>query len=92
MDTRCISSDGFNAKLTGNQVKFIRMVIGESQAKFAKRFAMSSASIFRLEAKGDVVCTGPDIILIEALAKQFSITVPEQLMRSPAEEVSEATS
>lgn len=86
MLTNRITSDGFEAKLTGDQVKFIRMVIGESQAKFAKRFALSSASICRLESKGYEICTGPDIILIDMLARQYAITVPDQPIRRPADE------
>ena len=68
------------ARLTGNQVKFIRTVLGESQAKFGKRLAISSASVFRLEAKGDAECVGPEIILIDQLVKRYGITVPDRVM------------
>ncbi|CCF19101.1 protein of unknown function [Pseudorhizobium banfieldiae] len=76
-------NDGFQVKLTGDQVKFIRNVLGESQAKFAKRFAISSATMWRIEDKGPEECTGPEIILIDQLAKRYSMPVPDVLMRRP---------
>ncbi|RBO90459.1 hypothetical protein DFR47_11320 [Pseudochrobactrum asaccharolyticum] len=69
-------------KLTGNQVRFIRTILGESQAKFAKRFAISAASVFRIEAKGDDEMTSPEIILIHQLAVRYNIAIPERLPRS----------
>lgn len=76
-------NDGFQVKLTGDQVKFIRTVMGESQAKFAKRFAVSSGTIWRLEDKKSEECTGPEVILIDQLAKQYSIAVPDVPIRRP---------
>lgn len=71
--------NGSEIQLTGNQVRFIRNVVGESQAKFSKRFAVSPATIFRLEAKGDGICTGPDIILISQLYERYKIVPPGTL-------------
>lgn len=67
-------------RLTGDQVKFIRTVLGESQAKFAKRIDVSSATVFRIENKKEELCSGPEIILIDQIAKRYGITVPDRLM------------
>lgn len=80
-----ISTDGTETTLTGDQVKFIRTAMGESQEKFAKRFSVSQPVIHRIERKGAQACTGPEIILISMLAKQFCIFVPDQPIRRPAE-------
>ena len=77
------ANDGFQVKLTGDQVKFIRTVMGESQAKFAKRFVISSATMWRIEDKGPEDCSGPEIILIDQLAKQYAIAVPDVPIRRP---------
>lgn len=76
-----IGENGYAAKLTGDQVRFIRMTLGESQATFAMRFAVQQPVIFRMEKKREEVQQGPLIILINMLAKQFAIEVPEQPIR-----------
>ncbi|EUB97248.1 hypothetical protein PMI07_000824 [Rhizobium sp. CF080] len=77
-----VKENGYEAKLTGDQVRFIRTMLGESQATFAMRFAVQQPVIFRLEKKRTVE-QGPIIILIDMLAKQFSIEVPEKPIRRP---------
>lgn len=84
MDAIAILADGYSVRLTGDQVRFIRSVLNESQEAFGKRFAVTQPIIYRLEKKRDPQ-TGPLIILINALAKQYAIQVPEEVIRkSPA--------
>lgn len=63
--------------LTGDQVRFVRTIMRESQAQFARRFAVSSGTIYRIEAKGNQLCRGPEIILIQMLADQHGLQIPE---------------
>lgn len=81
MEINSDRTDTVLPKLTGDQVRFIRTVLGESQAKFAKRFAISAASVFRIEAKGEEEMTSPEIILISQLAARYNINIPERLPR-----------
>lgn len=71
-----IGDDGSNVRLTGDQIRHVREVLGESQAKFARRFGVKQPSVHRWESKGDQASTGPEIILIQALADQFRIAIP----------------
>lgn len=64
-------------QLSGNQVKAIRLALGDSQQAFADRIAVSQPAIFRLEQKGDTPCTGPDVILIKQIADANGIVVAE---------------
>lgn len=80
-----ISTDGTEVTLTGDQVKFIRTAMGESQEKFAKRFSVSQPVIHRIERKGPQPCSGPEIILISMLARQYRIYVPDHPIRRPEE-------
>ncbi len=64
-------------QLTGNQVKAIRLALGDSQQAFADRIAVSQPAIFRLEQKGSVACSGPDVILIKQIADANGVVVPE---------------
>lgn len=86
-----ISTDGTQVTLTGDQVKFIRTAMGESQEKFAKRFSVSQPVIHRIERKEAQACTGPEIILISILAKQYCIFVPDQTIRRPGDDGASAT-
>lgn len=77
--------NGSEVKLTGDQVKFIRTMVGETQVDFARRFAVSQVTIGRIESKGAEVNTGPEIILIDAFAKKYGIYVPDSpVSRDPA--------
>ncbi len=71
-----VGSDGSNVRLTGDQIRYVREVLGESQAQFARRFGVKQPSVHRWEGKGDRASAGPEIILIKALADQFKITIP----------------
>jgi len=71
-----VGDDGSNVRLTGDQIRHVREVLGESQAKFARRFGVKQPSVHRWESKGAVESTGPEIILIQALADQFKIKIP----------------
>ncbi len=70
--------DGKDIKLNGNQIKFIREALGESQLAFSKRFAISQPVITRLENKGGGTedMTGPEIILIHQLAREKGLSLP----------------
>lgn len=72
-----IVEDGFSVKLTGNQIRFIRTVLGESQRAFARRIAVSQPIIYRLEKHGAQECSGPEVMLIDAIAKHFKVHVPD---------------
>ncbi|WP_370194408.1 MULTISPECIES: helix-turn-helix domain-containing protein [Aurantimonas] len=72
---------GKDIKLTGDQVKFIRNMLGESQAVFAARLAVSQPVVFRLERKQAEEITGPEIILISQIADENGIVVPDQPIR-----------
>jgi DNA-binding transcriptional regulator YiaG len=79
---------GKDIKLTGDQVKFIRSMLGESQAVFAARLAVSQPVVFRLERKQSEEITGPEIILISQIAEENGIVVPAQpIRRELADEV-----
>lgn len=69
--------NGSEIKLTGDQVKFIRTMVGETQGDFARRFAVSQVTIGRIESKGHETNTGPEIILIDSFAKKYGIFVPD---------------
>lgn len=71
-----VDEDCSNVRLTGNQIRHIREVIGETQAQFARRFGVSQPSVYRWESKGDALCTGPEIVLAQAIADHFKIKVP----------------
>lgn len=77
MRAQFAGNDGFEIRLSGNQVKFVRMVLGESQAAFAKRLAISQGMVWRLEQKREQLLTGPEIILISMLADEFAIVIPD---------------
>lgn len=68
--------NGYDTKLTGNQVKHIREKLGESQKTFADRLAVTQPVIHRLEKKGDEKITGPEIILISKVAAENGISLP----------------
>ena len=70
-----IPAQGTEHALTGRQVKQVRSALGESQKKFADRFAVSQPVIFRLENAPDQPHTGPTIILISLLAREKGIDV-----------------
>lgn len=78
-----IEKDGHRISLSGDQVKLIRSILGEGQREFGKRFAVTGTSIFRLESKGEQAVTGPLVILIDKLAKDYAIQVPERVIRRP---------
>ncbi|MCE7028441.1 helix-turn-helix domain-containing protein [Jiella avicenniae] len=69
---------GSEVSMTGKQVKAVRTALGESQAKFAARLAVSQPVIHRLEKRGGEVLRGPEIILIHQIA------VEHGLIRDPA--------
>lgn len=79
-----VGDDGSNVRLTGDQIRHVREVLGESQAKFARRFGVTQPSVVRWEGKGDVARSGPEIILIRALADQFKIAIPPAPATPPA--------
>ena len=83
-------SDGAAVSLSGHQVKYIRIFMGESQDVFSRRFAVSKQTVSRLEAKGNELCRGPEIILIDQLARQNGVTIPENLPWSDRPEAAEA--
>lgn len=83
MQTLEIPTNGIEVKLSGDQVRFIRTVLNESQAKFARRLAVSQPVVYRIESKGPEICTGPEIILIDMLARQYQITVPAEPFVKP---------
>lgn len=89
MRERYTSKDGTSFLLTGDQVKFIRTVMGESQAEFGRRIAVSGASVHRLEMKQNEASTGPSIILISMIAEAYSIAVPEHVLRRPEVQAAE---
>ena len=89
MDAIAILADGYSVRLTGYQVRFIRSVLNESQEAFGKRFAVTQPIIYRLEKKREPQ-TGPLIILIDALAKQYAIQVPEEAIRKSSAPVAAA--
>lgn len=66
---------GSAVTLTGDQIYTIRRVLNESQAEFSRRFAVSQPQIYRLESRRNERQTGPLIILIDMLAKQYRINV-----------------
>ncbi len=72
-----VGDDGTSVRLTGNQIRHIREVLGENQVQFARRFGVAQPSVHRWESKGDIARTGPEIILIKALAEQFKIAIPD---------------
>jgi predicted transcriptional regulator len=59
--------------LTGNNVKSIRLALGESQKDFADRIAVTQPVIHRIEKKGDERLSGPEIILISQIARENNI-------------------
>jgi len=65
-----------DTKLTGNQIKCIRLLLSESQFVFAARIAVSQPSIHRLEKKGDEPLTGPDVMLIQQIAEGRGLEIP----------------
>lgn len=67
--------DARDVRLTGDQVKAIRVALGESQAAFGARIAVSQPAIFRLEQKGAEAVSGPDVILIRQIADANGITL-----------------
>ena len=73
--------DGFHIQMTGRQAKIVRVMLGESQKVFGRRFAVSQAAINRLEASAERVHCGPIIILIKQVADQNGITIPDQPIR-----------
>ncbi|KAB2846556.1 MAG: helix-turn-helix transcriptional regulator [Hyphomicrobiaceae bacterium] len=66
---------GRTVKLSGNQIKAIRLAIGDSQAALAERIAVSQPAIFRLERKGSQFVSGPEVILIRQIAEQHRIDI-----------------
>lgn len=75
-------ADGYSIRLTGDHVWFIRASLGESQAQLAKRLAVTQPVIHRMERKGPQEITGPEIIILNTLAKQYGIDVPAHPDRS----------
>jgi transcriptional regulator with XRE-family HTH domain len=67
--------EGKRVTLTGNQVKAIRAVMGLSQAALAAKLAVTQPVIFRIERRGDETLTGPEIILIDQIARQAGVDV-----------------
>lgn len=70
---------GSAVTLTGDQIYTIRRVLNESQAEFARRFAVSQPQIYRLESKRNELQSGPLIILIDMLAKQYRVNVKKTI-------------
>lgn len=66
-----------NSRLTGDQVKFIRTILGESQEKFALRIDVSQPVIVRMEKKKDETISGPESILIRQIAANNKIMIPD---------------
>ena len=76
MSTLEVPTDGDEVQLSGDQVNYIRSHLKESQRQFAKRLAVSQPLIARLERTGSALQSGPEIILINMLARQNGIEVP----------------
>lgn len=84
-------TNGFDIALSGDQIKFIRTVLNESQEAFGKRLAVSQPVIYRLEKNREQKVTGPEVILISAIARAFSIPVPDSLIRrAPSDQAEQA--
>lgn len=66
---------GSSVSLTGRQVIHVRRVLNESQAEFSRRFAVTQPVISRLESKENEPQSGPIIILIYLLARQYRINL-----------------
>ncbi len=64
-------------RLKGDQVKFIRTMLNESQAVFAERLDVSQPVITRLEKKKNEEIPGPDSILIRQIAEANGIEIPD---------------
>lgn len=64
-----------NRTLTGDDVKFIRGQLNESQKAFAGRIDVTQPVIHRLEKKGSEVLSGPEIILIRQIADENGISL-----------------
>lgn len=90
MPERTSLDDRTHIFLTGDQVKLIRSILGESQEKFARRFAVAQPVIYRLEKRGAEATNGPLVILIDQVAKEYAITVPDQPIRRPPADTASA--
>lgn len=81
-------SDETPPRLTGHQARFVRCVLSESRLAFAKRLGISHDAVLRHEYRADKAVSGPISIIIEGIAKQFNIPIPdrETFMRPNAAE------
>lgn len=75
MLTHRFPTNGKEITLSGDQMWFIRSSLGLSQAEMAARLAVTQPSVFRLERRGPT--TGPEVILIDSMAKTWGISVPD---------------
>jgi transcriptional regulator with XRE-family HTH domain len=69
--------NGTEIKLTGDQIKFIRLMTGQTQKEFGDRFAISQVTVGRLESSRQEECSGPEIILIKIFAEKYGINIPD---------------
>lgn len=81
-----LQDNGFDVSLTGQQVKFIRKALGDTQKSFAVRLGVSQTSVFRMEDSKHNNLRGPEVVLISLIAKKHKIDVPTEF----PEEVKEA--
>lgn len=73
-----LPDNGFDVSLTGQQVKFIRKALGDTQKSFAVRLGVSQTSVFRMEDSKDKPLSGPEVVLISLIAKKHKIDVPTE--------------
>lgn len=77
MSTVNFPASGSEVSLTGDQVKYIRLRLDDTQEQFAERFAVSHMVIGRLERSKDEAHSGPLVILMKLLAEHSGFDVPE---------------
>lgn len=73
-----LPDNGYDVSLTGQQVRFIRKAIGDTQVAFARRIGVSQSSVCRLEEVGPKPMSGPDVILVALIAQLHKIEVPTE--------------
>lgn len=96
MSAELLSSETFTSnnrlsiQLSGDQVRFIRNILGESRSVFARRFGVLEAVIYRIEGKKEEMQDGPLVILVKQVAEQYEIQIPDKpLTRDNVKEASE---
>lgn len=84
------SNNRLSIRLSGDQVRFVRNVLGESRSVFARRFGVLEAVIYRIEGKKEELQDGPLVILVKQVAEQHEIQIPEKpLTRNASKDAAE---